>query len=140
MGHVNVEIKARCLDHELIRRRLRARAARGAGTDHQVDTYFRVARGRLKLREGRIENALIHCERDDAGWPRESRVTLQPVAPGSRFKEILAAALGVLVVVDKEREFYFADNVKFHLDTVRGLETFAEIEASTSRAPSGGSA
>ena len=35
------------------------------GEDHQVDTYFNVAVGRLKLREGNIENALIHYERED---------------------------------------------------------------------------
>ena len=26
------------------------------GTDHQIDTYFNVSKGRLKLREGNIEN------------------------------------------------------------------------------------
>ncbi len=29
-----------------------------AGTDHQIDTYFNTAKGRLKLREGNIEKAL----------------------------------------------------------------------------------
>ena len=33
------------------------------------------------------------------------------------------------VVVDKEREIYFLDNVKVHLDRVGGLGTFVEIEA-----------
>jgi predicted adenylyl cyclase CyaB len=37
--------------------------------------------------------------------------------------------LGVLVVVDKEREIYFIDNVKFHLDKVKNLGNFVEIEA-----------
>ena len=34
-----------------------------------------------------------------------------------------------LCVVDKVREIYFIENVKFHLDTVQGLGTFVEIEA-----------
>ena len=38
-------------------------------------------------------------------------------------------ALGVLTVVDKTREIYFIDNVKFHLDSVKDLGTFVEIEA-----------
>jgi adenylate cyclase, class 2 len=59
MHHLIVEIKARCSDPEKIRTILRARGARFAGLDHQVDTYFRVSAGRLKLREGKIENALI---------------------------------------------------------------------------------
>jgi len=38
-------------------------------------------------------------------------------------------ALGVKVVVDKQRAIYFIENVKFHLDTVQGLGNFVEIEA-----------
>ncbi|MDZ7797255.1 MAG: hypothetical protein U5N56_09560 [Candidatus Marinimicrobia bacterium] len=29
----------------------------------------------------------------------------------------------------KERKIFFIDNVKFHIDTVRGLGSFVEIEA-----------
>ncbi|MCK5025304.1 MAG: CYTH domain-containing protein, partial [Nanoarchaeota archaeon] len=42
---------------------------------------------------------------------------------------ILTKALGVLVVIDKKREIYFIDNVKFHIDIVEDLGTFVEIEA-----------
>lgn len=31
--------------------------------------------------------------------------------------------------MDKLREIYFIENVKFHLDVVKGLGTFGEIEA-----------
>jgi len=44
-------------------------------------------------------------------------------------KAILEAVHPVLCIVDKQREIYFIDNVKFHLDTVRDLGTFVEIEA-----------
>jgi predicted adenylyl cyclase CyaB len=51
--------------------------------------------------------------------------------PGSKssLKEILIKSLGILVVVDKKREIYFIDNVKFHIDIVENLGTFVEIEA-----------
>jgi predicted adenylyl cyclase CyaB len=49
--------------------------------------------------------------------------------PKSSLKEILIKALGILVVVDKKREIYFIDNVKFHIDVVENLGTFVEIEA-----------
>jgi len=42
---------------------------------------------------------------------------------------LLTKALGILVVVDKQREIYFIDNVKFHIDTVKELGTFVEMEA-----------
>jgi predicted adenylyl cyclase CyaB len=44
-------------------------------------------------------------------------------------KEILIKALGILVVVNKKREIYYIDNVKFHLDEVDKLGHFVEIEA-----------
>ena len=124
-----VEIKARCRDHARIRDLLLARGAEFRGTDHQIDTYFNVARGRLKLREGSIENALIYYEREDQAGPKQSDVILHRTEPGSSLKEILLMALEALVVVDKNREIYFIDNVKFHLDRVTGLGEFVEIEA-----------
>ena len=46
-----------------------------------------------------------------------------------RVKQALIEALGELVVVDKERRIYFIDNVKFHIDKVKDLGGFVEIEA-----------
>jgi adenylate cyclase class 2 len=129
MRLVNVEIKARCPDPAKIRALLEAKGARFAGADHQVDTYFRVASGRLKLRQGNIENALIFYRRPDQQGPKESDVALYPVAPGSELRPLLAEALGVLATVDKQREIYFIANVKFHIDRVEGLGDFVEIEA-----------
>lgn len=129
MTHQNVEIKARAADLAPARAVLKARGARFAGLDHQIDTYFRVASGRLKLREGDIENALIHYQRADQSGPKRSQVGLFPNPPGSTLKSLLLAALEVDVVVDKRREIHFLGNVKIHLDEVDGLGTFVEIEA-----------
>ena len=129
MRVINVEIKARCGDPERVRSVLRSHQARFAGTDHQVDTYFRVPAGRLKLREGNIENALIYYDRQNESGPKQSDVLLHVVSPNSGLKEILTKALGVLAVVDKQREIYYVANVKFHIDTVQGLGSFVEIEA-----------
>lgn len=129
MPHLNIEIKARCVNPQTIRDLLCSKNADFRGIDHQTDTYFKVERGRLKLREGNIENALVYYEREDQQGPKQAQVTLYPTTPGSALKEILTQSLGILVVVKKQREIYFIENVKFHLDTVDGLGTFAEIEA-----------
>jgi len=129
MKHTNIEIKARCNNHEGIRKILQTGNARFNGTDRQVDTYFNVNSGRLKLREGNIENALIHYLRDDNEEPKESDVLLYQNNKDGLLKELLTRALGVLVEVDKTREIYFIDNVKFHLDVVKELGEFVEIEA-----------
>lgn len=133
MSHLNIEIKARCADPARVRDVLRAHHADFRGLDRQIDTYFCVPNGRLKLREGSIECALIHYRRPDQPGPKPSTVTLyKPQSdPMHRaaLKDLLTQALGVLVVVAKEREIYFIDNVKFHIDTVKSLGHFVEIEA-----------
>jgi predicted adenylyl cyclase CyaB len=129
MKHLNIEIKARCEDLEHAREMLETQQASYIGLDHQIDTYFKVHSGRLKLREGNIERALIHYRRQDQAGPKKSLVKLFEISSDTVLKEILCDSLGKLVVVDKEREIYFIDNVKFHLDTVKDLGTFVEIEA-----------
>ncbi|MGM5488921.1 MAG: class IV adenylate cyclase [Nanobdellota archaeon] len=129
MANLNIEIKAHSSEQDKVRQILKARNADFKGEDHQVDTYFKVNHGRLKLREGTIENKLIHYAREDQEGPKQSHVTLYESTPGSSLKEILINANGVLVVVDKRREIYFIENIKFHIDTVEGLGTFIEIEA-----------
>jgi predicted adenylyl cyclase CyaB len=129
MAHINIEIKAKSNQHERIRRYLHSHHALHKGTDHQIDTYFNTPNGRLKLREGNIENTLIHYERNDQEGPKKSRVILYHPTPNSSLKELLVKSNGIKVVVDKIREIYFIENVKFHLDKVEKLGTFVEIEA-----------
>lgn len=126
---INSEIKARCDNHAKIRDFLLAQGADYKGTDHQIDTYFNVSTGRLKLRQGSIENNLIFYTRSDAAGLKQSEIYLSAVEKESTIGAVLAKALGVKVQVDKEREIYFIDNVKFHIDTVKNLGTFMEIEA-----------
>ena len=129
MAHVNIEIKAKCSAPERIRLVLKSKNANFKGTDHQIDTYFKVNSGRLKLREGRIENYLIFYDRVNMPGPKQANVILFKTGPKSELKSILTKALKILVVVDKSREIYFIRNVKFHIDTVKSLGTFIEIEA-----------
>jgi len=129
MNHTIIEFKARCADHDSVRDKLRLRNARFVGTDHQVDTYFRIANGRLKLRQGNIENSLIFYSRPYDAGPKQSDVTMSSVPADTDLRTVLAKALGELVTVDKQREIYFVDNVKIHLDQVAGLGQFLEVEA-----------
>ncbi len=63
MSHINIEIKAKLKNSDLIIKILKNQRARFIGTDHQIDTYFKVPYGRLKLREGSIENYLIFLQK-----------------------------------------------------------------------------
>ena len=127
--HINYEFKARCDDIEKMEALLLPLHPRFIGVDHQIDTYFHVPHGRLKLREGNIEQALIHYQRTDTAGPKQSDVILYQHSPDPALKKILEKALGVKVVVDKKRKIYFIENVKFHFDEVQGLGSFIEVEA-----------
>lgn len=130
MSHQNIEIKARCADASFIRNYLQQQQARFIGVDEQTDTYFNTSNGRLKMRQGPIENALIYYNRENKAGPKLSEVKLLPLDNNADLlKEILTKAHGVKVVVKKKRAIYFIDNVKFHIDEVEGLGSFVEIEA-----------
>ena len=116
-------------DQDGIRKILRSLNADFKGTDHQTDTYFKVNHGRLKLREGNIENNLIWYERENIKGPKQANIILYRTDPGSTLKDLLIKSCGILVIVDKKREIYFINNVKFHIDTVDGAGSFIEIEA-----------
>ena len=109
MKHSIIEIKAKLNNQDKVREILKTKIADFKGTDHQIDTYFNVNYGRLKLREGRIENSLIFYDRENKLSPKQSNVILFEADPESPLKEILTKALGVLVVVYKHREIYFID-------------------------------
>ncbi len=125
----NIEIKARSYDNSGVRSILISNGASYEGLDHQIDTYFKNSNGRLKLRQGNIENALIYYERENKKDIKKSNVILHKFESGNILIDLLIKSLEVLVVVDKRREIYFIKNVKFHLDNVNDLGEFVEIEA-----------
>lgn len=129
MSHVNFEFKAKTKDLVTPERKLQQLDPVFKGEDHQVDTYFNVPAGRLKLREGNIENALIYYERENTKAAKQSDVILYQHKPATGLKEILTKVHGIKTVVDKKRRIYFVDNVKIHFDEVSGLGTFIEVEA-----------
>jgi predicted adenylyl cyclase CyaB len=95
----------------------------------QRDTFFKVVRGKLKLREQRPEAWLIHYQRDAESGLMLSRYEIAPVADAGRTRAMLERALGVLAEVRKHRELLTRRNVRFHLDRVEKLGGFGEIEA-----------
>ncbi len=125
----NIELKARDLDPA---RSLRAALDLGA-EDHgwlqQLDTYFKVPNGRLKLREQERNAQLIYYERSDEAIERESHYRIVPVEDPDALKDSLAAALGILIAVEKSRRLLIWRNVRIHLDEVPGLGSFIELEA-----------
>jgi homotetrameric cytidine deaminase len=125
----NVEVKALDPDPQRSLAVCRELGADDRGVLVQRDTYFRVPSGRLKLREEQGAGAtLVQYHRSDAAEARESRYRLVAVADAEGLCEALDAALGTLVVVEKERHLLLFKDVRIHLDRVRGLGSFLELE------------
>lgn len=133
MNIKNFEFKAKIDELAKYENKLLTLHPKFQGLDHQIDTYFNANQGRLKLREGNIENALIHYDRENVSGSKESQIILYQHEPNVALKNILTKQLGVKTVVDKKRKIYFIDHVKFHFDVVEGLGTFLEVEAIDSK-------
>jgi len=129
MAHLNFEFKANTKDVVAAEKKLLTLSPIFKGEDHQIDTYFNTPKGRLKLREGNIENSLIYYERKNTAGAKQSNILLYEHQPNETLKQILTTTNGIKTIVDKKRKIYFIENVKFHFDTVEGLGNFIEVEA-----------
>lgn len=127
MNIKNFEFKAKIDEIEKYENKLLTLNPDFQGLDHQIDTYFNAQYGRLKLREGNIENSLINYDRENVSGLKESQIILYQHEPNVALKNILIRQLGVKIVVNKKRKIYFIDNVKFHFDVVENLGTFTEV-------------
>jgi predicted adenylyl cyclase CyaB len=125
----NLEIKASIKSVQDVERIAKRIGAVYQGELHQRDTYFVVAHGRLKLREINDTQAeLIYYKREEKTAQRWSDYLVVSISNPSILRESLSQALGVRVVVVKQRRLYLFQNARIHIDTVRGLGKFLEFE------------
>ena len=128
----NIEVKARIDDFEKAEAVATSIAGQAHARVNQVDTYFNIPGGRLKLREERgtgTQSELIFYSRADRASPRPSDYLIVKVDSPDELKRLLADALGIKAVVRKERTVYLHENTRIHLDSIDGLGSFIEFEA-----------
>ena len=125
----NVEIKARVRDLEVLRRRASELTPAPAEVISQIDTFFVVPSGRLKVRQfADGSGELIAYDRADHGGPMESSYTVVPIDDARALCEALGRALAVRGRVVKRRELFLVGRTRVHLDVVERLGTFVELE------------
>ena len=127
----NIEIKARIDPDRLAETRKRAAQLSGGAPTilHQLDTFFHAPHGRLKLREfGDGTGELIAYERPDQPGPKQSDYVLAPTTDPGTLKQALTRALGIRGVVQKTRELSMVGQTRVHIDEVRDLGPFLELE------------
>ena len=127
----NLEIKATVDSLAAARRRL---GVLEGATRHailrQTDWYFRVPKGRLKLRVvgANRDGELIAYLRPDKTGARTSEFQRLPTSDAAGTRRLLERMLGAQGCVRKRREVWLYRNARVHLDTVEGLGQFIEIE------------
>ncbi len=125
----NLELKSKYADINKLCKLMRRLGAKYQKTMHQIDTYYVVKKGRLKLRETDGEaSQLVYYERPDEGASRYSDYSIVKIADASEFKRIMTVALSVRARVDKVRELWMYGNTRIHIDDVDGLGRSVELE------------
>ncbi len=131
---LNRELKAFCPDFAPARQTLRDLGAEFVEVKEQVDYFYRLPDSsedarirRLKLRvEGTGTHVIYYYDRQESEG-RTSRFQVWDVGEG-QIKELLDAALGIKVIVRKQRELWRKDNTIFNLDSVEGVGQVFEVE------------
>jgi predicted adenylyl cyclase CyaB len=125
----NIEIKARVTDRLATEKSATAVADSGPQVIRQEDVFFRVRKGRLKLRFfGPRRGELIYYERENSAGPKPSKYIRFPTNRPKELQQALAKALGIAGIVGKTRHLYLVGNTRIHLDKVEGLGQFLELE------------
>ena len=125
----NVEIKARVTDPKAMRSRVESLGTTAREEFVQIDTFYNVPVGRLKLRDfADGTGELIYYERPDAVGPKVSDYFRAPSADPSSLRDVLARSLGERATVSKRRQVFLLGQTRIHLDEVEGLDSFIELE------------
>ena len=125
----NLELKAKYPDQKAAIRIAEEIGAEYEGILHQEDIYFKISPGRLKLRIVNNNYELIYYKRANIKTVRESEYEIFRVKDGRELFSVLKGILPVTVIVKKKRVLYIWQNVRIHIDTVKGLGKFLEFEA-----------
>ena len=130
----NLEIKVNCKDLKKIEGILNSLNVKFLSEGFQRDTYFKVPRGNLKLRETNTgEDFLIWYKRREKAGPKLSEYYIYQTEKSQNLKNFLKNAFGEKITIEKIRKIYMYKNVRIHLDRVKGLGNFIELEAVLSK-------
>lgn len=127
--HRNVEIKARIESVGALLPKVAALAGDGPTELFQDDTFFACERGRMKLRAfSGGEGELIFYRRADLRGPKESFYVLSSTNSPETLREALSHAYGQCGRIQKQRTLFIVGRTRVHLDQVKGLGHFLELE------------
>ncbi|UCH66521.1 MAG: CYTH domain-containing protein [Ignavibacterium sp.] len=123
----NLELKIKVESHHKFRNILTDIDADNIGVLNQKDAYYKVPDGLLKLRIENGKESLIFYRRDEKGNNRWSDFdVLKFESDGG--EEFFNKIFSIETIVEKRRELFIYDNTRIHLDEVKSLGFFVELE------------
>lgn len=123
----NLEIKIKIENPAELIGRIKRINAEYKGELNQVDIYYKIKNGRLKLRLENGNQTLIKYLRNEKIGDRWSDYQLISLTRNDA-REYLKDVLEEETVVEKKRLLYLYDNTRIHIDTVKRLGSFLELE------------
>jgi len=123
----NLEIKVKLSSHKSIKETLTANGILDSAFLHQKDIYYKVDNGILKLRIENEKQTLIYYDRNEKSKKRWSDYYLLNITTKDAeifFKKLFKE----IVTVEKQRELFLYKNTRIHLDKVKRLGYFLELE------------
>lgn len=124
---INLELKIRVASHTKLKRLLSKIKAERKAILNQEDIYYKVKDGLLKLRTENRNETLIFYRRDEKNPNRWSDYHLL-ILKDDEGRKFFNKVFEPEIIVEKKRELFLYYNTRIHLDTVKHLGRFLELE------------
>lgn len=123
---LNLELKIKTPSHSLFEKKLLRINAEFKGILHQKDIYYHLKNGLLKLRVENGTYCLIKYQRDETGkrWSDYQLLFLN----GENPEKYLSNLFNIEIIVEKRRKLFLYKDTRIHLDNVKGLGKYLELE------------
>ena len=124
---VNLELKIKIDSFDYLIEKLKSINAQQDSILLQRDIYYKIPAGLLKLRIENGTKTFIFYNRDETSENRWSDFNLLKIEDDNA-EEFLSNLFVIEEVVEKERKLFWFNNTRIHLDEVKELGNFLELE------------
>lgn len=124
---LNLELKIKIDSFNPLIEKLKSINAKQDSILLQKDIYYKTPNGLLKLRIENGMKTLIYYNRDEASENRWSDFNLLNIEDDNA-EEFLRKLFAVEQIIEKERKLFWFNNTRIHLDEVKELGNFLELE------------
>ncbi len=124
----NLELKIEITDFDFVIKTLNSIGAEYLGVLQQKDIYYKNPNGLLKLRVMPSHSELIFYNRNEKTGDRWSDYKVLKIENAEEPEKFFNGVLEPEITVEKARTLFLYKNTRIHLDEVKNLGKFLELE------------